>query len=118
MLNKKKTEKTEGANNEDLFETGEAEEIEGMEMPNHFLPNQFASSSSAFAQALQQSGSQHRIGDKYLIGKRIGNGAFGEIFLGLRYYYIQIMFLTFDVFFLILLKKYSNKYSNWRKSCS
>lgn len=51
-----------------------------MEMQNHFLSNQFASSSTGFTGAIQ-SGSQHRIGEKYVIGKRIGNGAFGEIFL-------------------------------------
>lgn len=39
---------------------------------------------------------EHTIGEKYVLGKKIGSGAFGEIFIGNIYIYIHTILISDD----------------------
>ena len=41
-----------------------------------------------------------RVGNKYRLGRKIGSGSFGDIYLGkmlIRYFYAKMKFVIFDV---------------------
>jgi serine/threonine protein kinase len=40
---------------------------------------------------------EHRVGEKYVLGKKIGSGAFGEIFLGIFFDFLVLIILATNI---------------------